>query len=168
MSYTIIHFQDNYSDKKVDTSIIVLYDEYEEHFYLYGTRGTKYEKYIPYAYSYHYSELDKMIYFIKMVNPKYVTMECNHVYIPERDIDVVDYHYLKRKINRNNEIIAYDSYKLKTKKLKKTLSNLFLRGPIHSACQFISDSEIDDCNERCSNCDCQRCDCCGNSVYSDE
>lgn len=129
MSYTIIHLQDNYCDRNgnVDTSIIVLYDESEEYFYLYGTRGTS-DKFNPYAYSYHYSELNKMIFFIKMVNPQYVTMECNHVYIPERDIDVVDYHYLKGKINRNNEIIAYDCYKLTTKELKKTFSNLFLRG----------------------------------------
>jgi hypothetical protein len=147
MSYTTVHFQEEHLGR-LDTSIMILYDEYEENFYLYGTRNTrKNREYTSYAYRYHYTELDAMVYFIKLVmisKNSRITIEYNNVFIPEKDIDYVDYDYLKRKINRDNEIVAFENCKLKAKRLKKTLSYLFLRE------QVCSDAYCECCGTVCS------------------
>jgi hypothetical protein len=58
-------------------------------------------------------------------NTSSFTFEYNHLYIPDEDLDYVDYHYLRSKILPTNEIIAFQHCRLK-KKLKKTLKKLFL------------------------------------------
>ena len=128
MSYLSIHIlETELCPKKEDSSIIIIYDDNEENFYLYGHR--KYNNYIPYSYVYHRTELDSLVHFIGLVmdnSASSFTIEYNNLYIPDEDLYYVDYHYLKSKINGTNEIIAYEDVKLNTKVLKRTLKKLFI------------------------------------------
>lgn len=128
MSYLSFCVQEiELSPKRIDSSIIIIYDANEEKFYLYGDRAGY--GYVPYSFVYHYTELDSLIYFIDLVmNEKMssFTFEYNHLYIPNEDLDYVDYDYLRSKINRNNEIIAYEHIKkIDKNKLKRTLKKIY-------------------------------------------
>lgn len=124
MSYISVHIEEIES-REIDSSIILIYDENEETFYLYGTRCKGFYKH--YSFTYHYTQLDSLIFFIKLVlNNNPFNISYNHLYIPDKDLDYVDYNYLRESITRNNEIIAYDGLnKLNTNKLKKNLAKLY-------------------------------------------
>jgi hypothetical protein len=126
MSYLSIHIlETEIYPKKNDTSIIIIYDDNEENFYLYGSRRPCD---IPYSYVYHRTELDSLIHFIGLVmdnSASSFTFEYNHLYIPDEDLDYVDHNYLKSQINEHNEIIAYEDLKINKKEIKRNLKKLF-------------------------------------------
>lgn len=127
MSYLSIHIlETELYPKKNDTSIIIIYDDYEENFYLYGSRRRACD--IPYSYVYHRKELDSLVHFIGLVmdnTASSFTIEYNNLYIPYEDLYYVDHQYLKSKINLQNEIIAYEDVKIDKKELKRNLKKLF-------------------------------------------
>ena len=127
MSYLSIHIlETELYPKKNDTSIIIIYDDNEENFYLYGSRRRRCD--IPYSYVYHRTELDSLVHFIGLVmdnNTSSFTFEYNNLYIPDEDLDYVDHYYLKSQINLQNEIIAYEDVKINKKELKRNLKKLF-------------------------------------------
>lgn len=127
-SYLSLHIQErDISDNKLDSSIIIIYDVTEEQFYLYGTRGNSYG-FIPYSYKYHYSKVDQLCHFVKLVMNHVIStisIDYNHIFIPEEDLYYVDFYYLKNKMNRENEIIAFDYNTFKELRLKQNLMKLF-------------------------------------------
>ena len=127
MSYLSIHIlETELYPKKNDTSIIIIYDDNEENFYLYGSRRRICD--ISYSYVYHRTELDSLVHFIGLVmdnSASSFTFEYNNLYIPDEDLDYVDHHYLKSQINLQNEIIAYENVKINKKELKRNLKKLF-------------------------------------------
>lgn len=127
MSYLIIHIQQNQIDtNKLENSLFILYDEYEGNYYLYGNRNNS--GYVPYSYIYHYTELDALCYFVHLVMKSKsctYTIQYNHSYIPEYDLDDVDYYYLLNSVNETNILATLHKKKLKTQKLKKDLLKLY-------------------------------------------
>ena len=130
-SYLSVLIQErDISNNKLDSSIIIIYEGKEEIFYLYGRRGVD-EVYESYSYSYHYSELNELCHFIKLIvnhEKSTISIDYNNIFIPYKDLDYVDFDYLKNKINRNNEIIAFDFKDFKSIHLKKNLKKLFCIG----------------------------------------
>jgi hypothetical protein len=133
MSYLTVHITERNSvTNEVDTSMFIIYDENEKHFYLYGTRSYKrnigYNGYTPFFYKYHYTDINSLCHFVNLVinNPSYIfTIEYNNINIPKNELYLVDYEYLYNKKNNNNEIVAFDKIKFDDFQLKNNLLNLF-------------------------------------------
>lgn len=127
-SYLSVHIQErDISDNKLDSSMFIIYDNYEETFYLYGTRGNN-DGFQSYSYTYHYSEVNNLYHFIKLVmnhNKSKFTIDYNNIFIPDEDLYYVDFQYLKSKINKHNEVIAFDNMNFKDLHLKQNLIKLF-------------------------------------------
>jgi len=129
MSYISIHILEvDKTTNKPDSSIIIIYDGAEETFYLYGMRGFD-DKYEPYSYSYHYTQLNSLCSFVFLVmssvRSRFI-VEYNNITIPRKDLDYVDHKYLYQKINTNNEIIGFEpDIIINNGFLKKTLIDLF-------------------------------------------
>jgi hypothetical protein len=127
-SYLSVCIQErDITDNKLDSSIIIIYDSNEDLFYLYGTRGTN-NVFQSYCYTYHYSEISELCHFVKLVTnhaTSKMSIDYNNIFVPDEDLDYVDFHYLKNKLNRDNEIIAFDEMKFKQLHLKQNLMKLF-------------------------------------------
>ena len=126
-SYLSVFIQErDISDNKLDTSIIIIYDSREENFYLYGTRNNY--NFQPYSYTYHYSEINQLCHFVKLVIKHSISKfstSYNNIFIPNEDLQYIDFYYLKNRIHPNNEIIAFDMMKFKEIHLKQNLMKLF-------------------------------------------
>ena len=127
-SYLSVHIQEiELPNNKLDTSIIIIYDGSEEQFYLYGTRGQN-RLFQPYSYTYHYTEVNQLCEFVKLVMNHTISqfsIDYNNIFIPDEDLDDVDFYYLKDRINKDNEIIAFDDNTFKDLRLKQNLIKLF-------------------------------------------
>jgi hypothetical protein len=132
MNYISIHIKAfDQETQKIDTSIIIIHDAFEQTFYLYGTRGYDYgyNNYTPYAYTYNDNNIDGLCHFVKLAmfdNHSTLSIDYNNILIPYNEVEIVDYEYLYKKMNVNNEIIAIDGTTLNHIKLKENLSKLFL------------------------------------------
>ena len=126
-SYLSVFIQErDISNNKLDTSIIIIYDSREENFYLYGPRDNY--KFQPYSYTYHYSEINQLCHFVKLIIKHSISkfsVSYNNIFIPNEDLEYIDFYYLRNKIDRNNEIIAFDMMKFKEIHLKQNLIKLF-------------------------------------------
>lgn len=127
MSYLSIHIQEKDENlEKIDTSIFIIYDSREENFYLYGKRN--YNEYVPYKYFYHDTEVDSLCYFLNLImnhEKSFFTIEYHNIFIPNEDLDIIDYPYLYNKISKLNEIIAFEKTKIDFDKLKYNLLKLY-------------------------------------------
>jgi hypothetical protein len=127
MSYLSIHIQEKDANvDKIDTCIFIIYDSKEEKFYLYGKRNNN--EYIPYKYNYHYNELDSLCYFLNLIinhEKSFLTIEYHNIFIPNEDLDIVDYPYLYNKISKSNEIVAFEKTKIDFDKFKYNLLKLY-------------------------------------------
>jgi len=128
MYFLSVHIQEKeISDNKLDSSIIIIYDARDENFYLYGTRGNNCG-FQSYSYIYHYSEVNQLCHFMKLVMNHTISefsIDYNNIFIPDEDLYHIDFHYLKNKMNRDNEIIAFDCNTFKELHLKQNLMKLF-------------------------------------------
>jgi len=127
------------NDGKPDSEIIVLYDETEEKFYLYGTRrpfkNTRFQN-LSYEYVYNYSRLNSLASLIMILTNNLndyndsnedavnYTVEIHNIKICDCELDILDYNYLKTKFSSHNEMVAYDNQVLDKKKLKTILKTL--------------------------------------------
>lgn len=127
-SYLSVCIQEsNITDNKLDSSIIIIYDSNEDTFYLYGTRGNN-NGFQSYSYTYHFGEISELCHFVKLVMnhaSSKISIDYNNIFIPHEDLDYVDFQYLKNKLNRDNEIIAFDNMNFKQVHLKQNLMKLF-------------------------------------------
>jgi hypothetical protein len=135
-AYTALRIVEFENDGKPDSEIIVLYDETEEKFYLYGTRrpfkNTRFQN-LSYEYVYNYSRLNSLASLIMILtnNLNYYnddavnyTVEIHNIKICDCELDTLDYNYLKTKFSTHNEMVAYDNQVLDKKKLKTILKTL--------------------------------------------
>lgn len=116
--FNIIHFIEHIDDKYdalTDTQIIVLYDEYDGNFYYYGTRNTDYcdsKNYINYEGKFHHTRLSALVDFISFLVDGFrnrITTEFHQINIHDKHHDMIDYEYLKHKLSRSSELVAYNT-----------------------------------------------------------
>ena len=101
---------------KPDTNVFLVYDEDEDLYYLYGSRG-----HVSYTKSFCCSE--KLYNFISIVmgfseNHK-VSISVNYM---DDLTDYDDYDKLQSKVSRFNEVVAYDNVTLSKKRLQRFLN----------------------------------------------
>uniref|UniRef100_A0A6C0KU77 Uncharacterized protein n=1 Tax=viral metagenome TaxID=1070528 RepID=A0A6C0KU77_9ZZZZ len=135
-TYTALHLVEFEDDGKKDSELIVLYDEIEENYYLYGTRrpiSNAEIQNLSYEYIYDYSRLNSLVSLIMIltnnlndydVDPTKYSIEINNIKICDCELEILDYTYLKSKFSVHNEMVAYDNQSLDKKKLKTILKTL--------------------------------------------
>ena len=101
---------------KPDTNVFLVYDEDEDLYYLYGSRG-----HVSYTKSFCCSE--NLYNFISIVmgfseNHK-VSISVNYM---DDLTDYDDYNKLQSKVSRFNEVVAYDNVTLSKKRLQRFLN----------------------------------------------
>jgi hypothetical protein len=140
-SYTALHLIEICEDKKKDSEFIILFNESEQNYYVYGTRkqiqNSDYK--LIYEYVYHYSRLNSLISFIRIATSKlnklnnyeksnkYETkyvFEINNINICDCELSYLNFNYLLEKFNTHNEIVAYENELLSKKKLKRIIKIL--------------------------------------------
>jgi len=102
---------------KPDTNVFLVYDEDEDLYYLYGSRG-----HVSYTKSFCCSE--NLYNFISIVmgfseNHK-VSISVNYM---DDLTDYDDYDKLQSKVSRFNEVVAYDNVTLSKKRLQRFLNS---------------------------------------------
>jgi len=135
-SYTALHLVEVEKGGDKDSEMIILFNETEQNYYIYGTRRElKSEKNecLDYKFVYDYSRLQSLISFIEIVtnklydaaadDNKYI-IEMHHIRICDCELDSLDYKYVHSKFSKHNEIFAYDDQCLTRKQLNKLLNIL--------------------------------------------
>ena len=135
-SYTALRLIEIEKNGEKDSEMIILFDETEQNYYLYGTRRPlkccKGDN-LDYVFVYDYSRLKSLISFIRLTTNKLYekaaddntyTIECNHIQICDCEMDRLNYNYLLSKFSKNNEIFAYDEQSLSRKQIKKLFKTL--------------------------------------------
>ena len=130
MTFKVLYLKEHVENEpeKVDTKILILYDEQEETFYYYSTRQRRFgDKYIVYNGMYHYTRFNSFLNFLKVVLNQYIdflTVELHDVVIYEHEYDTLDFYSLAAKMNRSTEIVAYDKILLNENKMMKYVDML--------------------------------------------
>ena len=101
---------------KPDTNVFLVYDEDEDLYYLYGSRG-----HVSYTKSFYC--IENLYNFISIVmgfseNHK-VSISVNYM---DDLTDYDDYDKLQSKVSRFNEVVAYDNVTLSKKRLQRFLN----------------------------------------------
>jgi hypothetical protein len=135
-SYTALRLVEIEKGGEKDSEMIILFDETEQSYYIYGTRrplkSAKNEQ-LDYEFVYDYSRLNSLVSFIMMTTNKLYkaaaddnkyTIELHHIQICDCELDRLDYKYLFSKFSKHNEIVAYDEQGLFKKQLRKLLKTL--------------------------------------------
>jgi|APGre2960657505_1045072.scaffolds.fasta_scaffold52963_2 hypothetical protein len=134
-SYIALRLTEIEKDGEKDSQIIILYNENEEKYYIYGTRRPLKitEKNIIYEYVYDYSRLKSLLSLIMIltgqlnienIDDNKYSVEIHNINICDCELDKLNYHYLNEKFSKHNEMVAYDNQPLDKKKLKKILKTL--------------------------------------------
>jgi hypothetical protein len=136
-SYIALRLTEIEKDGDKDSKIIILYNENEEKYYMYGTRRPFTTKNananIIYEYVYDYSRLKSLVSLImiltgqlniKNIDENKYSVEIHHINICDCELERLDYHYLNEKFSKYNEMVAYDNQPLDKKNLKKILKTL--------------------------------------------
>jgi hypothetical protein len=134
-TYTALHLVEVEKNGLSDSKMIILFDESEQNYYLYGTRrqlkSVNNEK-LNYEYVYDYSRLNSLVSLILLITNKLskenndcdYTIEIHNIQIDNEEYPYLDYFYLINKFSKHNEMVAYDNHILKYNKLKKILKTL--------------------------------------------
>jgi len=102
---------------KSDNRLIILYDEFEDSFYCYGTRrriendSVNNHRYIDYQSVFSSEHLTTLLNWVKLLNNKFCekyTIELHQIVLEEDDYDGLHFQNLFEKLNRYNELFAYD------------------------------------------------------------
>jgi hypothetical protein len=140
-NYTALHIVEFEEDCKTkDSKMIILFDESEQKYYLYGTRRplilhkcscTKLvEEFDDYKFVYDYSRLNSLVSFIQVVGNNLneqntiFSIELYHITVYDYELEDLSYKYLIEKLDSKNEIVAYDEQKLDKDTLKKIIKIL--------------------------------------------
>jgi hypothetical protein len=95
-----------------DNRIIVLYDENDGNYYYYGTRNHENQtKYIQYSGKFYYTRIYEFVDFIDILFDKFsskITTELHQINIKTCEYNNLNFDYLKEKISRKTELVAYD------------------------------------------------------------
>jgi hypothetical protein len=135
-TYTALRLVEVEKSGDKDSEMIILFDETEQSYYLYGTRRplkSHKNDNLDYEFVYDYSRLASLLSFIGIATNKlykaaaddneYI-IELNHIQICDCELDRLNYTYLFSKFSKNNEIVAYDNQSLTKKQLKKLIKTL--------------------------------------------
>ena len=104
------------TNEKPDTNVFLVYDEDEDLYYLYGSRGHV-------SYTKSFCCIENLYNFISIVmgfseNHK-VSISVNYM---DDLTNYDDYNKLQSKVSRFNEVVAYDNITLSKKRLQQYLS----------------------------------------------
>jgi len=135
-SYTALRLVEVENDGCKDSEMIILFNETEQKYYIYGTRrplNSDKNEQLNYEFVYDYTRLNSLVSFITLVtnklypeaadDNKYI-IELHYINISDCELDKLDYKYLHSKFSKHNEIVAYDNQSLSQKQLKKLIKNL--------------------------------------------
>ena len=135
-SYTALRLVEVEKDGSKDSEMIILFNESEQNYYIYGTRRQlkSYEnEHLDYEFVYDYTRLNSLVSFITMVtnklyaeaadDNKYI-IEMHYINICDFELESLDYKYLHSKFSKHNEIVAYDNQCLTKKQLKSLIKTL--------------------------------------------
>jgi len=134
-TYTALHLVEVEKSGLSDSKMIILFDESEQNYYLYGTRRqlkSENNERLNYEYVYDYSRLNSLVSLILLITNKlsrenddcnYI-IEIHNIQINAEEHPYLDYFYLINKFTKHNEMVAYDNHILKYNKLKKILKTL--------------------------------------------
>ena len=135
-SYTAMRLIEFEKDGNTDSEMMILFDETEQSYYLYGTRRrlkSSKNDHLDYEFVYDYSRLKSLVSFIRVTTNKLFeacaddnvyTIELHNINICDCELERLDYQYLVSKLSKHNEIVAYDKQDLSKKKLKGLLKTL--------------------------------------------
>jgi len=135
-SYTALRLVEVEKSGDKDSEMIILFDETEQNYYIYGTRRplkSDKKEILDYEFVYDYSRLNSIVSFIMMTTNKFYKaaaddsqyiIELHHIKICDCELEKLDYQYLLSKFSKHNEIVAYDNQALTKKQLKKLLKTL--------------------------------------------
>jgi len=102
---------------KSDNRLIILYDEFQDIFYCYGTRrrvengGVNNDKYIDYQSAFSSEYTTTLLSWINLLNNRFsarYTIELHQIGLEEDEYEGLHFEDLFKKLTRYNELFAYD------------------------------------------------------------
>lgn len=109
------HKQTN--DLKSDNRLIILFDEFEDKFYCYGTRrrleygGPNNNRYIDYQSMFPSENTTTLMNWVNLLNNKFrakFTLELHQIVLEDYEYEGLHFAALFNKLTRYNELFAYD------------------------------------------------------------
>lgn len=120
--FNILYLSEYTSDNKLDTQLVILYDESDGNFYYYGKRQARYlTDVVNYSGKFHYSKVNDFVNFITILVDDFIsriTTELHQIKISIKDYSKLNVDYLLNKISDKTELAAYD-------KLYETADNMY-------------------------------------------
>ena len=112
-SQIVLNISEFYDGKR-DTNVFILYDKDDELLYVYGSRG-KSSKYVRYEKT--FEDVGVLYKFLsELVANHDISISANYLLdLTNHD----DYDSLESKVNRHNEVVAYDNTRLTKRLLEK-------------------------------------------------
>jgi hypothetical protein len=116
-----------------DNRLIILYDDYEEAFFYYGTRRREYSEtpnginYINYnglCKSWDTANLLELLKLLLGNLESFITSELHFIKIEDFEYDDLDFDGVRKKMDHFNCLYAYDKQKESTRSLKKKIDSL--------------------------------------------
>ncbi len=116
----MVHDITEYYDGKSVTSVDLVYDAEDELIYLYGARG-EHSKYVRYEKTFH--DVNILYKFLsELVANHDISLSVNYL---TNLTNYDDYDSLRKRVDRNNEVVAYDNIKLSKRLLEKYVAAFF-------------------------------------------
>lgn len=120
--FNILYLSEYTSDNKLDTKLVILYDESDGNFYYYGKRQASHSRIaVNYSGKFHYSKVNDFVNFISILVDDFIsriTTELHQIKIYIKEYSKLNVDYLLNKISDNTELAAYD-------KLYETADNMY-------------------------------------------
>jgi len=128
MLFRVLFIKEHDESNKIDTQMFILYDHTESNYFYYGTRR-QYKHFDPMLYNgyYHCDRIDSLNNFLENVLDKYnelITYEMHNLQIDESEYSMLNFEYIKMKVNINTEIFAYDKKKINMNDMYYLLDSL--------------------------------------------
>lgn len=131
--YLIEH--DNRDVENTDNRIIILYDDYEDAFFYYGTRRrVKNETTLGHRYINHSGlckawDRDSLIHLLTLLLNSmdcFITSEMHVIELNDSEYENLDFDRVYRKLNEFNCLYAYDKMKETSDSLKKKIDAMYM------------------------------------------
>jgi hypothetical protein len=109
-----------YYDGKSDTNVFLVYDAEDDLVYLYGARG-EHSKYVRYEKT--FNDVNVLYKFLsELVANHDISLSVNYL---TSLTNYDDYDSLRKRVDRTNEVVAYDNIKLTKRLLEKYTAAFF-------------------------------------------
>jgi hypothetical protein len=132
--YLVEH--DSRDVENTDNRIIILYDDYEEAFFYYGTRrrernetssGYKYISHNGLVRSCDICKLMNLLVLLFNNMDSFISSEMHVIEIDDSEYEDLDFDKVRKRLNEYNCLYAYDKIKETTKSLKRKVNSIVIK-----------------------------------------